>query len=193
MKLAAVKKRLAGMLYTEVHDALYELEIHQAITKNQENGCRLLTVDDSSLLRVNYKAEKVEEFLNRLHDSIGFVCEANDGAIAGYAWASAKTRENEGEYPFFYRIAPQSGDLYIFDVFVDPTYRGQGVATRLMKSVVSYALKEGYSRCFTLHDARNNAMIKISENTGFRRIGTLTYKRIGFWKTRDTSELKARS
>jgi GNAT superfamily N-acetyltransferase len=185
-------KRVSGWLHTRVSDALYELPVTAVTRAAAATGCRILSTDDSSLLRTNFKTEKAADFLTRLSDSVGIVCLADDGAIAGYVWATDQSRSHEGDYPFYYRIVPGKGDLYIYDLFVRPEYRSKGVATRLMNAVTSFAVTRGYHRCFTLHDIGNSAMIKISEGIGFRRIGCLTYRRIGPWITRDTTALYAR-
>ena len=68
-------------------------------------------------------------------------------------------------------LEPQPYRPYLLSMFTEPAYRGQGVATAIVRAAVDYARRRGYSR-ITLHAAP---------------MGRRVYRRLGFersWEMR---------
>ena len=62
---------------------------------------------------------------------------------------SVTARNDEGQMIGFLKlVTDHSYMFYILDVMVDPSYRGQGIARRLVEAVVGYGKAEGFIKIF---------------------------------------------
>jgi ribosomal protein S18 acetylase RimI-like enzyme len=68
-------------------------------------------------------------------------------------------------------VVPRSGELYIRSLAVDPTARGQGIGTRLLRGVEEFAAPEGYRRLVLTTTPFLRPAIRLYEQAGFRFTG----------------------
>jgi ribosomal protein S18 acetylase RimI-like enzyme len=68
-------------------------------------------------------------------------------------------------------LALDGSMVEIVSVWVDPAYRGQGVATALIEPVIAWGIQQGATRAtLWVHD-QNETAIKLYERLGFERTG----------------------
>lgn len=85
-----------------------------------------------------------------------------DGALAGYAYASA------------YRARPAYRSTVENSVYVDPRFRGAGVARRLLADLVEASAELGFRQMVAvIGDSANVASIRLHEAAGFAHVGVL--------------------
>lgn len=109
-----------------------------------------------------------------------YVVTAHD-QLAAYAWVT--TSESDiSEIHFSFTVA--SGGCYIYDCFVMPDFRGQGLYKALLRRILSdYAqmpCHDGhYETASIAAEIGNTASIRGITSTGFREIARATYVSIG--------------
>ncbi len=107
-----------------------------------------------------------------------------DGTAIGYGWWVDASFPSERLHPAMqqYRIVLQPGELYAFEIFVAPQFRGMGMATAFMQATLQGWLSDGYRRAIGFVDARNLAARTLYRMTGWtdtRRCVTHTlFKRL---------------
>ena len=78
----------------------------------------------------------------------------------------------DGERPVGHALfAPVTGEEPEFAVFVDPDYRGRGIAGELLRQCIVHAAAEGH-RALVMHVQENHgAMVRLAESHGFAVAG----------------------
>jgi L-amino acid N-acyltransferase YncA len=95
-----------------------------------------------------------------------FVCEGEDGAIAGYASASAFRARHA------YRFSVETS------VYVAQGEHGRGIGRRLYETLLPLLEAQGFSQAIAAVTLPNAASVALHERLGFVRAGT--YERVGF-------------
>ena len=95
-----------------------------------------------------------------------FVCEAEDGAIAGYA--SASDFRARHAYRFTVEIS----------VYVGQGSHGRGIGRRLYETLLPLLDAQGFTQAIAAVTLPNEASVALHERLGFVRAGT--YERVGF-------------
>jgi ribosomal protein S18 acetylase RimI-like enzyme len=183
--------RGANLIYFSVTDVIMTTSLARLPTLpvNQKYNVRLITKNDYSLFKARFGADKAAEFIARLLEGAGAVALAGD-QIAAYSWLAVKPRKHEGEAPFFYDIVPAKGYAYLFDSFVEPAHRRQGLGRAVKLQLMRYAIELGATHCFSLHDAKNQAILGVVKSLGFNDVGRISYHRIGGYKWQNLDALK---
>lgn len=100
-----------------------------------------------------YAPEALSAFIDT-PNTFGFTAKVN-GKIAGFAYAYALVRPD--------KISPM---LYLHSIGLLPGYQGQGLGTKLMEYVISFAKEKGFSECFVITDKGNTAACRLYEKMG---------------------------
>lgn len=79
--------------------------------------------------------------------------------------------ERQGQVLGTVSVVPRPGELYIRSLAVDPTARGQGIGTRLLRAVEEFAAPEGYRRLVLTTTPFLRSAIRLYEQAGFRFTG----------------------
>ncbi len=74
------------------------------------------------------------------------------------------------------------GDVYTYDSFSPPAYRGRGLAQAVGLYVMRLARQEGYERAWCLPAVENKPGIRPVEAIGYRRVAELGCLRFGPWR-----------
>jgi len=77
-------------------------------------------------------------------------------------------------------LAPR--DLYMYDSYSPPAYRGRGLAQAMGLHVMRLAWEEGYERAWCLPAVENRAGTRPVEAIGYRSVSTLHYLRLGWFR-----------
>jgi GNAT superfamily N-acetyltransferase len=77
-------------------------------------------------------------------------------------------------------------DVYTFDSYTRPPYRGRGLAQAVGLHLLKIARDEGRRRAWSLPAVENAAGMRVLEAIGYRRTGILRYVRLGpyrrYWR-----------
>lgn len=92
----------------------------------------------------------------------------HDGAVIGYSLYCTQAMAHEQIAVYGVRL--ESGDLFGFDTYFAPRWRGADVPARLMKAAVSAALDLGYRRLYALVRPENRRSALVHLRVGFRRL-----------------------
>ena len=108
----------------------------------------------------------VEEMTHRHADIVGkgypYIVAERDGALAGYAYASA------------YRARPAYRFAVENSVYVDPGRKRAGVGRTLLLALIAECERRGYRQMIAvIGDSANDDSIGLHAACGFARIGTL--------------------
>jgi ribosomal protein S18 acetylase RimI-like enzyme len=79
--------------------------------------------------------------------------------------------EGDGQVLGTVSVVPRPGDLYIRSMAVHPAARGQGIGTRLLRTVEEFATPQGYRRLVLTTTPFLTAAIRLYEQAGFRFTG----------------------
>lgn len=130
--------------------------------------CQSVKVDTASW---EYDPPSVEEIAQRRRDVLAkgfpyFVAEQN-GRVIGYCYASSY-RARIG-----YRFVVEDS------VYVHEDARGQGVAKKLLNTLIDACIERGYRHMIAvIGDSNNTGSIKLHEACGFTHVAT--FKNIGY-------------
>lgn len=94
------------------------------------------------------------------------VAEAEDGRIAGYAYAAPHARRAAYQW---------SVDV---SVYLDPDHRGKGLGKKLYSRLFEILTELGYCRAYAGISLPNPASVGLHEALGFEPVGV--YKRVGY-------------
>ena len=103
------------------------------------------------------------------------------GRLAGFGWSiRARTRE-----PYFLRLADT--DVHLFDFFVFPEFRGQGINPAIVSFILARSAEQGCQRAFIETAVWNAAELASLRKTPFRKLGvvrsvTLFGRVIAVWR-----------
>ena len=101
------------------------------------------------------------------------------GRVAhGYWMAAGRVRIDYLERDLV--LAP--GDVYTYDSYSPPEYRGRGLAQAVGLHVMGLARAEGHRRAWCLPAIENRGGIRPVEAIGYRPVATLGCLRLGPWR-----------
>jgi hypothetical protein len=80
------------------------------------------------------------------------------------------------------RLILQAGDVYSYDSFTLPGYRGYELAPARAVHVMRYYRQEGYQRMVCLIAVENKAGRHVMQKLGYQSLGLYNYLRIGPWQ-----------
>jgi GNAT superfamily N-acetyltransferase len=80
------------------------------------------------------------------------------------------------------RLILQPGDVYSYDSFTLPAYRGDGLAPARAVHVMRYHQQEGYQRMVCLIAVENKAGRQVMQKLGYQSLGLYSYLRVGLWQ-----------
>ncbi|MBC7261230.1 MAG: GNAT family N-acetyltransferase, partial [Chloroflexi bacterium] len=90
----------------------------------------------------------------------------------GRAWIGYLARE----------VALASDDIYYYESFTAPDFRGQNIAGASLSYMQQALQKAGYRRILAAIMPENKPAFRPVEKTGFRPIGVMGYVRLGPWR-----------
>lgn len=114
-----------------------------------------------------------------LRMSTGDLCFAarHGGALASTTWA-CRSKHWVPDLHFMWQVAPR--EVYLYDSYTDPRFRGRGIATALDAHVLRYFLGLDVDRALTAIAPENTASIRSKTKVGFRPCGDLRCLSIGW-------------
>lgn len=121
------------------------------------------------------EAEMAARFERALAGGYPFLVADEEGAVAGYAYASA------------YRPRAAYRHTVENSVYLHPTATGRGVGRALLTELIAACAGRGYEEMVAvIGDAANAASIGLHTSLGFRHVGTLTNVGRKFGRLLDT-------
>jgi len=148
-----------------------------APTPKGEFSFREMTPDtkDAYLRMLPQRRSIADERLHR--GARCFLAWDGDQLAHGYWMGSDRVRIDYMEGDLI--LAP--GDVYMYDSYSPPAYRGRGLAQAMGLHVMRIAREEGYKRAWCLPAIENRAGTRPVEAIGYRAVSTLHYLRLGPW------------
>jgi ribosomal protein S18 acetylase RimI-like enzyme len=89
----------------------------------------------------------------------------SEGGLAGYGW----TMQGHTVEPHYFRLGPD--DVHLFDFYVFPQYRGQGINPLLVTEILRQLAAECIGRAFIEAAEWNHAQLTSLRKTPFQRLG----------------------
>jgi GNAT superfamily N-acetyltransferase len=132
-----------------------------------------------SVLRARIKEklgyEKLRIFKYRLSVTIKLVASFVNGELASYCFFAFSSEQ-------FSLFRLKKGDIYFFDCFTFPEFRGLGLIYNETKYVIDVFKEHGYSRACVAIDSCNKDSICAFNKIGFRKTKEYWFRRIFFIK-----------
>ncbi len=117
-----------------------------------------------------------EPIRRRLQTGRRCFCLKVEEQIAAYGWAT-RGPENVGELERDFCLGDD--EVYIWDCFTLPDWRGQGFYTTLLRGMRQQFHQEGVPRIWIGASRQNQPSIKGMVNAGFEHVMDVTYRRLG--------------
>ena len=76
-------------------------------------------------------------------------------------------------------------EVYLYDAFTLPAYRGSGIYPFLLNTAAMYFKKQAYSFALIFSTADNRSSIRGIEKSGFTGYGSVSYRKFLGWKSWD--------
>ncbi|MGA8765330.1 MAG: GNAT family N-acetyltransferase [Candidatus Sulfotelmatobacter sp.] len=111
----------------------------------------------------------------------------SEGRLAGYGW----TLQGETVEPHYFRLGPE--DIHLFDFYVFPSYRGQGLNPLLLTHILHHLTTECTGRAFIEAAEWNHAQLASLRKTAFHRLGqaskfTIFRRTVVCWNEDETAK-----
>jgi GNAT superfamily N-acetyltransferase len=100
-----------------------------------------------------------------------------DGQLAGWGWIAYEIDPEVNRV----HIPLPPGDATLYDLFVLPAYRGQGIAQRLVACRLQLLRAQGYKRAVISCSKGDIPALKLAQKAGYTRIGESCHTRFLFW------------
>lgn len=103
----------------------------------------------------------------------------HDGRIIAASWAATQRAW------IFYldcEVQMTQDDVYVYDSFVMPNFRGQSIFPAIRAEMIRYFLAAGYHRMVTGITPENKSSLRAVWKTGFRPVGMMGRIKIGPWR-----------
>ena len=168
--LAGLIARLAGRALSRVRAAIYSKHAELLIVKTldghigffgeSELQIQTITADHSSLLRAfnaRYRATSAAALDCYLkHAYKGFIAFVNGEPVGFWWWVGSDTRRAI-THPCLdrFELNLKSDEVYGFDYFIAPEYRGRGAAVKLLTLIYRNLESLGYRKVWAFVDAGN--------------------------------------
>jgi len=120
-----------------------------------------------------------ELFRHRLAQGHRCFAAWHEGEIVHAGWAA--TQDAWVDY-LGCRFPLEAGDVYQFDSFTAPAFRGRGLAGARIAWMARYLRDSGMRRLFAVVWPENTAAFRPLEKAGYRRCGWLRVIRVGRWR-----------
>lgn len=133
---------------------------------------------DADAWRAQRHTEHMTErrlFQSRLERGEQFWTAQLDDKIIAYCWATGAPVEI-GEVRRV--VAPRRGEVYLYDAFTFPAYRGQNLYPAILNRILTHSRQQNLQRAliFVLDD--NAASIRGVQKAGFREFQRVTYRNL---------------
>jgi GNAT superfamily N-acetyltransferase len=113
-----------------------------------------------------YSEELLQEYVhNRFETGACLWCLMNDTEDMSYLW----TLKGRAMKPYYFPLTQR--DLYVFDGFTFPAFRGKGLNCVVLDFVLKHFRDEGFLRAYLETHEWNSAVIKMVPKNGFVRLG----------------------
>jgi ribosomal protein S18 acetylase RimI-like enzyme len=186
-------RKLISPVYVSITDLVGVNDLRQYDPSKKMAGntflVRQIVPGDLDKVRADLGVATANRFSDRLTSSKGYIALDGD-LIAGWLWITDKMRPKEGVYPFFYKITPPKGSVYIFDGYTVSAARKRGVMKVLVRHLLFELKQAGVDYAIFTYDHNNIAIERLLQTHGFSTVGTLTYRRYLWWVKQDTSGLE---
>ncbi|OEY67753.1 GNAT family N-acetyltransferase [Marinobacter sp. X15-166B] len=128
----------------------------------------VITAGDE-LTMLNEIKNSPEVFGNRLKTGDKFaIVVCVDGVPAGYAWGDLAAVHIEERFGFHIPVNPD--EVYYFDSFIKPEYRGKGLLNNLLCAFVDYAQDRKQRKHITaIIEKENKRSVAVHEAKGYLR------------------------
>jgi GNAT superfamily N-acetyltransferase len=102
-----------------------------------------------------------------------------EGRIVSASWTTT-----EGAWSSYLgrEIVMTSGDVYTYDSFTDPDFRGQQVATVRLAAMLRFFREAGYVRLVSIIVPENSGALRPPEKMGYHPFGVIGYFKLGPWR-----------
>lgn len=145
------------------------LEILEKDVKKQSNILVKIINSDEGLEHLLKVKNKRDIFQARLDNGIFATLIYYDGAPVGYVWGQLHSPHYEERYGFLVEL--RQDDVYDFDSYIDPAYRGLGLRKYLLNEFIRFAREEHGKRNMTAIIEKDNLnSVKIHEGMGYKRV-----------------------
>ncbi len=88
----------------------------------------------------------------------------SNSAVVSYCWLAFKQAE-VGEINRYIKLREK--ELYLYDAFTLPDYRGRGLFPALLTAILGHARSQGYSRALIFSNSKNRPSLRGIEKAGF--------------------------
>ncbi|MDR4507361.1 MAG: GNAT family N-acetyltransferase [Candidatus Brocadiaceae bacterium] len=176
--IKSVKKLLYFMMakiYVKNNDLVLVKNLNDEVENFEENKLQIYTITEdhlSMLKQFNAKYRNRENVIasgkylkNNYH---GFATSFNNEMI-GYWWWVDNTIAPQITHPCIcrFRLNLKEDEVYGFDYFIVPPYRGQGYAVKFLTMIYSQLKKKGYNRIWCYVDVKNRPARRLYEKNGY--------------------------
>lgn len=105
-----------------------------------------------------------------------------DGVAAGDAWYVPAAESRPRPHPDLERLRLDldPGDVFFFNFYVGPDYRGQGLGKNFLAAIMTRFAAQGYARVFSLCTHRNFSSRRVHERLGFLELPHVRMVRVLF-------------
>jgi ribosomal protein S18 acetylase RimI-like enzyme len=114
-------------------------------------------------------------FQTRLERGEDFWTAQQDKTIVSYCWATCEPVEI-GE--LHCRIKPREGEIYLYDAFTFPDYRGNNLYPALLHRILEHSRQQNLRRALIFVLSDNIASIRGVQKAGFREFQRVIYRNI---------------
>ncbi len=117
---------------------------------------------DASQTEIEKQYQEVHQYIKTKEKNMILLATPKSPSLpaAGFIWAA----ERDGREPWYFGEQP----AWIYNIWVEPAFRRQGLATLLMDACREWAETEGFARLGLHVFGTNQAAIKLYERTGFK-------------------------
>jgi CelD/BcsL family acetyltransferase involved in cellulose biosynthesis/ribosomal protein S18 acetylase RimI-like enzyme len=124
-------------------------------------------------------AWRLRVFKKRLKKGYKAIIGYSKGVPVSYGWFAEESYQIEN---FDFRLAP--GEVFVFDAWVSPSFRGKGIAYYNFKLIFEFFRELGYDTCIHFVEVQNRKMLRLCRKIGLPLYGILKHRRyLGMRKT----------
>ncbi len=129
-------------------------------------GAEYSFIDSKSGEKVESLASVVGKEIVNARFNQGEVCGVAwfNSAVVSYCWVAFQQAE-VGEVNRIIKL--RSNELYLYEAFTLPDYRGRGLFPALLTAILSFARSQGYSRALIFSLSKNRPSLRGIEKAGF--------------------------
>lgn len=166
------KKRRGDMVKFEVL-SLFSFNLLEEIPDVKEDvSAEIRFVSDESLFAKESLTNKNHLFRDRLKRGDICCCAISSGEIVSYCWI-ASDKACVGEIGR--KIVLKNGEIYLYDAFTKPEFRGNGLFSRILAVTLRYGREKGYQKAFVFALSSNKSSAAAIEKTGFNRFQNIYF------------------